>query len=591
MMLKTYLDRSTLRTAALACAGTLLGACGDDGTTTTETTAGTTEVGTTTTTTSPTTTTATTVEPTTEPPTTGPDTSTGPAPACGDGTVDPGEECDDANQDDADACTNACKNAVCGDGVVLVGVEECDDANQDDADACTNACKNAVCGDGIVGPGEGCDDGNTDDGDDCTNACAPASCGDAIVQPGVEECDDGNTDDTDACLNSCKNATCGDTVVQAGVEDCDDGNADDTDACVAGCKTATCGDTFVQAGVEECDDGNTEATDMCTDACKAATCGDTIVQAGVEMCDDGNMDETDMCTTKCAPPSCTDMLKSGVETDVDCGGTCMTKCMNGQMCKLGADCASGVCKMGTCVAQPKNCKEVLANNPMATNGQYPLDLDGNPMTPPVNLYCDMTTSGGGWTVFYAATGANDQQTMVSNTEVLAGNPLNFQHYNIDRAKKILLSEQSTETLFVRNNNTWLRADDPAFTANLNMNNFTHKVPVMITANNGTSGAAFMGFATGPITGGGDFGISQSPDGPTCNNQFQTMQGFEHSQATARMLNCDCDRQYLYSRSTAVLDSDAGYDAELAFGSWAQTQASCANAAAEGGALVFYAAMR
>ena len=39
---------------------------------------------------------------------------------------------------------------VCGDGVVEAPQEECDDGNTDDGDGCTAACKNAVCGDGIV---------------------------------------------------------------------------------------------------------------------------------------------------------------------------------------------------------------------------------------------------------------------------------------------------------------------------------------------------------------------------------------------------------------------------------------------------------
>jgi cysteine-rich repeat protein len=68
----------------------------------------------------------------------------------------------------------------------------------DNNDLCTNACTNAVCGDGFAQPGEQCDDGDMDNNDLCTNACTNAVCGDSFVQPG-EQCDDANMDPNDGC--------------------------------------------------------------------------------------------------------------------------------------------------------------------------------------------------------------------------------------------------------------------------------------------------------------------------------------------------------------------------------------------------------
>lgn len=98
-------------------------------------------------------------------------------PICGDGVVNAyaGEACDDGNaKDDGNGCTATCtyRHDLCGDGVVQLG-EGCDDANSVNTDACTNACTNALCGDGFIQPSntEQCDDGNTISGDGCSTDC------------------------------------------------------------------------------------------------------------------------------------------------------------------------------------------------------------------------------------------------------------------------------------------------------------------------------------------------------------------------------------------------------------------------------------
>jgi cysteine-rich repeat protein len=294
----------------------------------------------------PTTTGSTSDTPTTEP--VDPSTSTGP--------VDPSTTGDDSSTGPAPA--------MCGDGSVD-GDEQCDDANQNDGDACTNSCTLAICGDGVTGPGESCDDGNQVDDDDCTNACGPASCGDGKIQTG-EECDDGNAVDTDMCISSCKTALCGDGFVQDGTEECDDANADDTDACLVGCILATCGDGKVFAGTEDCDDANMSDLDMCTNACKT--------------------------------PACDDKIRSGDESDVDCGGSCPA-CDNGKACVKSGDCSSKFCGANLC-AVAKSCKDIKTAEPMAADGIYTIDPDGMGAGAAYSAYCDMTTDGGGWTMVF-----------------------------------------------------------------------------------------------------------------------------------------------------------------------------------------------
>ncbi|MFO0670198.1 MAG: fibrinogen-like YCDxxxxGGGW domain-containing protein [Polyangiaceae bacterium] len=115
---------------------------------------------------------------------------------------------------------------------------------------------------------------------------------------------------------------------------------------------------------------------------------DRVVELPIAGCDTGTQDgtETDVdcggsCATKCADgkhcavgadcvsqvcaggvcqvATCTDTVQNGVESAVDCGGTTCPKCADGKTCRSGADCTSGVCVNGTCA--PASCADTVKN--------------------------------------------------------------------------------------------------------------------------------------------------------------------------------------------------------------------------------------
>ena len=225
----------------------------------------------------------------------------------------------------------------------------------------------------------------------------------------------------------------------------------------------------------------------------------------------------------------------------------------------------------------KSCNEYLSTGSYygkVGNGIYWIDPDGAEGNAPFKVYCDMTTDGGGWTIVYAATGADNEQAMVSNSEA-TGNPLAFQHYNLNRQKKSDISFVSSHSILVRNNSTWLKWNHALFDNNLLSASKHAHYGVTIIASNGSTASGYAGWSNYNNSGGGDYGVVTSA-------------GFDHHTAAYYHLNTHCSNHYLYSYSSSNRDGDAGYDVNTGLGNWAATS-SCDSA--EGGNLVFYAGMK
>jgi hypothetical protein len=372
-------------------------------------------------------------------------------------------------------------------------------------------------------------------------------------------------------------------------------------ACVAGqaCSGGTC--------ALACAGGATKCGDACSDTkvdpnncgacgtkcgaglvCSAGVCGLTCT-GGLLKCDSGGDAGSDAGTGQaiCANTS-NDNGNCGA-----CGVTCVgvQRCVSGACsfgCTTSADCPSTAasCSANKCVV-PADCSAIKQGNPSAASGAYTIDPDGAAGLAPFTAWCDMVTDGGGWTIVTSMSGADNEGGLTSDTEA-SGSPLAFARNNLSRAKKMALSALETESIFVRNDGRWLKANKPMFDNTLGTAAKDAAYAVKLNGMNGATADAYMGWSNHDILGGGDFGISRSPDGTT-SCATTTVNGFDHHQPVNYYdLNCNCDRQYLYSYSANTLDSDASYKANTGLGGWTAT-AACSST--EGGGILFYAAMR
>ena len=278
-----------------------------------------------------------------------------------------------------------CGGATC---VKCTGTKKCKMGTDCKSGVCAaGVCAEATCSDGVKNG----DESDTDCGGSTCVKCASAKqcklatdCASGVCTAGIcaaATCTDGvkNGDETDT---DCGGSTC---VQCASAKQCKLASDCASGVCTAGiCVAATCTDGAKNGDETDIDCGGASCT-QCADTktCKLATdCISGVCSAGV-----------------CLAATCTDKIKNGKETDTDCGGGTCSGCVDGKSCSAGTDCVSGSCTGGKCVTPTyTSCKTLLATIPGTKSGLYLLDPDGKGGVVPFKAWCDMTTSGGGWTL-------------------------------------------------------------------------------------------------------------------------------------------------------------------------------------------------
>ncbi|MEZ4295154.1 MAG: hypothetical protein R3B70_09260 [Polyangiaceae bacterium] len=260
---------------------------------------------------------------------------------------------------DTECMTRACSGGVCGfvfkpAGFVL--------AQQTSGDCKVSQCDGA--GSVVVAQSNGDvpDDGNQCTDDVCTAGVAsnpPSAANTACTQSGGVYCNGAGACvacnvasqcsgvDTDCQTRFCAGNACGFNFEANGTPTSSQTTGD--------CKQNVCdgsgGVTTVNFDTDLPNDGNECTGDVCTSGVPSnpgLPLGTMCSQNGGEVCNGSGT---------CVAAGCSDGVQNGTETDIDCGGSCVTKCTIGQMCGVGGDCASGLCSGGVCVecTAPSDC--------------------------------------------------------------------------------------------------------------------------------------------------------------------------------------------------------------------------------------------
>lgn len=265
------------------------------------------------------------------------------------------------------ACTTPCRSCANAAGTCTNVVASQDDNNCNGTSSCDAAgvCKKEngqVCTVGGECLSGNCID-NTCCADTCTTPCRSCANASGTCTTVISNTDDNNCNGTSSCDGAgvCKKENgqaCG------AAAECLSGNCVDGTCCADGCTTpcrscanaaGTC-TTLVTSGDDNtCSGNNTcDASGACKldlgQACTGAT------QCASGFCVDGTCC-ANACTTPCrscanAAGSCTTLVTNQTDdncsTPNSCDGTATCKKAAGQSCTTATECASGICKDGTC---------------------------------------------------------------------------------------------------------------------------------------------------------------------------------------------------------------------------------------------------
>ena len=309
----------------------------------------------------------------------------------------------------------------------LTGIGEC---QKQGVTVCKADGLSAICGAKPGGPGPELCDGKDNDCDGDIDEDWPALGGPCLA--GVGQCQAMGLYE---CLDDASDAFCSAEPGPAEPESCDgkdndcDGNTDEdwpelgelctvgqgecaaygTNLCAVNGATSQCSAEAAEPQSESCD-GKDNDCDGVVDPPDAGGC--VVFYLDLDGDDYGGGDEpTSQCLCKAQPPYSALLAGDCDDDNVAVNPGAVEDCGN----SLDDDCNGQV--NDTCVFA--DCLALKSAAPGVTSGTYEVDPDGEGGAQPIQVYCDMATDGGGWTLIGVV--ANDGSRHWNTVSVFQNN--------------------------------------------------------------------------------------------------------------------------------------------------------------------------
>jgi len=192
-----------------------------------------------------------------------------------------------------------------------------------------------------------------------------------------------------------------------------------------------------------------------------------------------------------------------------------------------------------------------------TMGNYWIDLAGTP----TQVWCDMSTDGGGWMAMWMTPSGSTSQTYRISANRSDGASSEFENYSLTYAQRSAMRARcsSTQTL-VKRNGGWMRLNIYLWnsTTHSSGNFYFEQNCSIVTSNGTTDSSAEAGIVNYNNSVGGDFGIATSTNGID-----------HHNTSDYYLLNNSCGGMYLYQYG-------AGYKVNTGLSGWSSATTGCAN---------------